>query len=321
MTQQLTAAQLKTFVETVDQFEQYRSMTLYEKEELVKDILSRPYMDLMCDWAFKYIMSDMENAKMLISDILGIELNTVAPLPGELMRNRPNDKNIIMDVLCTDDVGNSFIVEMQRKQKKDFKNRMFYYGASSVHFQLSPGDPYSNLKPVYVICFMNFTFPHDDDKLIYRYELRENGSGELYGDQLRIVFCELPRLKKHAMKEMDSVESWFYLFRNIRNFVAVPEGMNKRYERIVSAAKMPLLSDEDMKYYLRAMISESEKLELIEDGRALGLEEGFTRGMAKGRQESQLDIARNMLSDGLDIAKVAQYSGLSVEEVQALAAK
>ena len=44
-------------------------------------------------------------------------------------------------------------------------------------------------------------------------------------------------------------------------------------------------------------------------------------GEAEGKAEGKAEVARNMLSDGLDIAKVAQYTGLSAEEVQALAVR
>ena len=42
--------------------------------------------------------------------------------------------------------------------------------------------------------------------------------------------------------------------------------------------------------------------------------DAFLDGKDEGKQES----ARNMLADGLPVEKVAQYTGLSVEDIQAL---
>ena len=42
-------------------------------------------------------------------------VNEVEPLPNEIDKMRPDDKNIIMDVLGHTADGTEFIVEMQRK--------------------------------------------------------------------------------------------------------------------------------------------------------------------------------------------------------------
>lgn len=42
-------------------------------------------------------------------------VNEVEPLPNEIDKLRPDDKNVIMDVLCHAADGTEFIVEMQRK--------------------------------------------------------------------------------------------------------------------------------------------------------------------------------------------------------------
>ena len=45
--------------------------------------------------------------------------------------------------------------------------------------------------------------------------------------------------------------------------------------------------------------------------------EGFYEGELAGKQEA----ARNKLADGVPVEKVVQYTGLSVEDIQALAAQ
>ena len=44
-------------------------------------------------------------------------------------------------------------------------------------------------------------------------------------------------------------------------------------------------------------------------------EEGF----ADGERSKAQDAARNMLADGLPLEKIVQYTGLSVEDIRALA--
>ena len=49
-----------------------------------------------------------------------------------------------------------------------------------------------------------------------------------------------------------------------------------------------------------------------------GLAEGMEKGMAKGMNQKALDIARNMLADGVDINLIMKYSGLTQEQIENL---
>ena len=53
--------------------------------------------------------------------------------------------------------------------------------------------------------------------------------------------------------------------------------------------------------------------------RAKGKAEGRQEGKADGLKERSVEIARDMLADGMDIRKVARFTKLSEEEVAALA--
>ena len=56
----------------------------------------------------------------------------------------------------------------------------------------------------------------------------------------------------------------------------------------------------------------------LEKGLQEGLEKGLQEGLEKGLQKSQQEIARKMLQKGLDIALIAEVTGLTAEEVQKL---
>ena len=56
----------------------------------------------------------------------------------------------------------------------------------------------------------------------------------------------------------------------------------------------------------------------MEKGMEVGMEKGMKKGMAKGMNQKALDIARNMLADGIDINLIMKYSGLSKEQIEKL---
>jgi predicted transposase/invertase (TIGR01784 family) len=46
--------------------------------------------------------------------------------------------------------------------------------------------------------------------------------------------------------------------------------------------------------------------------------EGRKEGLMEGRTEGRAEVAKNLLNDGLSIEKVAQYTKLPREEIEAL---
>ena len=53
-----------------------------------------------------------------------------------------------------------------------------------------------------------------------------------------------------------------------------------------------------------------------QEGLAEGMEKGMKKGMEKGMNQKALDIARNMLADGVDINLIMKYSGLTQEQIK-----
>ena len=66
---------------------------------------------------------------------------------------------------------------------------------------------------------------------------------------------------------------------------------------------------------LKAMTLDME----IKDMKKREREKGKQEGLKEGAQNSKFEIAKAMLADGMEIAKVAKLTNLSVKEVTALA--
>ncbi|MBP5398060.1 MAG: PD-(D/E)XK nuclease family transposase, partial [Bacteroidales bacterium] len=183
----------------------------------------------------------------------------ISHLPNEIDRFLGHEKDVTMDVLCKAASGREFIVEIQRRKRLSFNNRIVYYGASMIHAQLSRGKDYAQMCPVYVICFLDYITEHTEDRLLYRYSLLEESTGERYGDQLTLCVCELPRLKKQTMEGMDNLEVWLHLFNKMFTFAKEPESLPERFAPVLDAAKMLGLRKPEQNQYLQAMISQRER--------------------------------------------------------------
>lgn len=150
--------------------------------------------------------------------------------------------------------------------------------------------------------------------ILEKYQQFRTLSRELYGNQLSLYFCELPRFVKEGGKELTPVEQWFEILKNMSNFVERPANIDRRFDSIFEACRQNRLDITEKEQYFSAMISEHEKQGIAAAYKEEGLREGFEKGLEKGRAES----ARNMLMDGVPIEKIVQYTGLSEAVIQAL---
>ena len=68
---------------------------------------------------------------------------------------------------------------------------------------------------------------------------------------------------------------------------------------------------------LEYMIAEAKE-EGLEQGRTEGIEQGRTEGEASGREEREIEMARAMKGENIDIQTIIKVSGLSAEEIEKL---
>ena len=327
---ELTSEQLRQFEAIVDEFEKCRGMSQEERDLLIRQIMSDTFMDLRCDWAFKHLLQDKEILKMLLNDVLPEKIDNVKLLPNEVDRFFSDDKNATMDVICHshEPAEKTFIVEIQRKRQRSLRERMLYYGAASLTKQVKRGEPYRKLQPVYVVCFLDEQYQHSVPQLVYRYSMREETTNEAYSDLLRIYFFELPRLQKKDMTGLSPMEGWLFLLRNLHKFAEIPEGMDKRFDPVVKAARMKDLPNPEQLQYFRAMISEDTKQDYylggydagmeagFAEGMEKGIEKGMEEGMVKGKIEERRSNVNALLAAGVLPETISAALGISLEELQ-----
>ncbi len=300
-----------------------------QKEKYLSDLRSAEFMDLTVDYAFKYVFGRHPDLlKMLLQDFLQIKIKDLSYQEEELTGSYVQDRHIIMDVACTLTDGRHIVIEMQNRTSDDLKNRLFYYGSALIYNQLKRGDDAYDYKPVYVLIFLNEVLKHDapaDRRLVYRYRMQERETGEVYGDQLQIVCCELPNLSKGSDEKMNPIEQWFYYFRNMKNFTTLaggPKLLDERYRGLIDASKTRRFTDEEWEKYLQAMFTQREIDNYTAPAYRKGVEEGIKQGLEQGLEQGaaqrNIEIARAMLAKGFDTDTIADLTGLDAEDIKAL---
>lgn len=323
----MTTQEKKRYDFLVGELSKVRTLTEHDLGWLESLVTKAVFMDLRCDFALKHILYNKEVLIMLIRDLLGedvVDLDDTSRLPNEIDRFFAGDKNATMDVVAVTRDKRRIIIEIQQKKLDDFSNRILYYAAGMLYTQIQKGEQYDELKQVYVICFLDYEFPHGGDGFVSRYAMRELERNERLSDLLNVHFYELPRLHKRSMEGLTPIEGWLYLLKNLHKFADKPEGMDQRFEKVIDMARFHYLPDEEQLNYARAMISEYEKKNIeqgsyklgVEWGKIYGREEGLAEGRKEGRVEGEAkgreDVARKLREMGMNPEDILKATGVAL---------
>ena len=221
-------------------------------------------------------------------------------------------KNSVFDVKCKMGDGRTVIVEAQYNSRPDYLDRVLYYSYWPVMGQIRSGKKNNyKLSEVYVLSFTNFALEHDMDwegDVVSSYSLREDGNGELMTDALHFRYVELGRFgKKEA--ELESLrDRWLYYLKNLGGLKEELEWKERgdAIDRLVEAARVQALNDEDRDLYIRNMES------------AFDIQSEIWYARQEGEARGRSDVARNLKALGIPEAQIVQSTGLTPEQVQAL---
>ncbi len=293
------------------------------------------------DWAVKTLLRDKSNFVVLeglVSTILKEKISIVELLESESNQIGFEDKYNRVDIKAKDARGELVLVEVQQSSESDFLSRILYESSKSIVEHIGIGDDYGKVKKVYSINIVYFNFGIGTD---YLYHGQTSFTGVNTHDKLRITRKQRNALKICAPEEIfpeyyivrvnqydkpeDKVETpleeWLDYLKNgrIKDDTAVP-GLAEAREKLLYL----MMSREEQQRYFRYMDHVKFERNALETSRIEGLNEGMEKGRVEGRAEGRaegeakknLEIARRMLSEGLDIALICKISGLTEKEIE-----
>jgi predicted transposase/invertase (TIGR01784 family) len=237
-------------------------------------------------------------------------------------------RECIFDILCEDERGEKFLVEVQNAAIGYIRNRMVYYACRLVDQMGEQGKEWKyDIKKVYSICLMNFTY-ETQPALRRDFLLCEPGTENILSDKLHFIMLQLPCLEKADIQDCESFyEKLLYLLIQMKTGMKTIEelkqevydhGLNDHIREVflgvLEDADVMSLTPKEREIY-------DARLKRYRDNRACldyAIEKGVREGLEKGQQEEKLRIAKSMKEKHLDSATIAQCTNLTIEQVEAL---
>ena len=213
---------------------------------------------------------------------------------------------------------------MQRGEQQFFKDRSVFYSTFPIREQAKRGEWDYELKAVYVVGILNFSFDNSDEEYFHHeVKLVDLYTHKVFYDKLTFVYLEMPKFNKSEDELESMFDKWLFVLRNLASLLERPRALQNRvFDRLFETAEIAKFTKTELSEYWDSLknfrdwysvISTAEKR-----GRAEGLEEGLNKGKEEGAREANLNNARNLKKLGVAIDVISQATGLSEEEIEKL---
>jgi len=306
----------------------YKSRLARELKRLARENQGKA-LSVLDDVVFKAMLSaDNEDSREALRSLLSActrrEVSTVRIVNNDLVPVHLDAKTARLDVHVTFNDGEAADLEMQAgKSDDDLRKRAEYYTAMLLAGQQSKGKPYSRIKRVYQIFFLNCVLFPDSSRLPRRYFSQEEVEHDRLSDATEIIFYELPKLEQRLrdflsgridMETLTEEEKWciYMRYRHEERAGALIERLCREEEGIMRAEKAVNKVSRDYIRYARKMAEIKNSMDRAqalfvaqEEGHAKGLVEGRAEGLEKGIAEERRRVLE-MLDQGLSVEEIKQ---------------
>ncbi|MCR4559880.1 MAG: Rpn family recombination-promoting nuclease/putative transposase [Bacteroidales bacterium] len=288
------------------------------------------YYDPRADILFKKIFGRNEDLTIsFLNAMLPLEgdglIKTIKYLQPEVLPIIPDLKDSIVDVLCVDINGRTFVVEMQMFWTSYFKQRILFNAAKMYVTQIERGENYDALMPVYGLNLVNDIFDNTSEDYYHYYTMCEPSNPDKTIDGIELFFFELPKFKPKTFSEKKMQVLWLKFLTEINEkTINVDPELLKSPEISKALDICTYLTQEELLGYDRYWDAISTAKTLASGKYNDGLEVGFAKGRAEGRAEGEKkgradamrEMARTLKSLGkMTITEISEATGLSQEEI------
>jgi predicted transposase/invertase (TIGR01784 family) len=274
------------------------------------------------DVAFKKVfVNHVELTRSFLNSTLRLEgsrkIQTVEFLPTERLPMTAESKKSILDVLCTDEKGAQYIIEVQNKSMLNYVQRAQYYASHLYAGQLEVAENYLTLRPVTLLSLLNHCiFPNDVGYLSFHHNI-ERETKVSYLNDMSYAFVELPKFNKKEEDLETAEDYWIFMMKEAAHLREAPEHAPEEVKQAYAILERHTWTRSERLAYEQAKIGLMDDMEAIRTAKEEGREEGREEEKQKNLEE-KMSMGRMLLQEGMDIQKISKITGLSEDDIKML---
>ena len=283
---------------------------------MASDKMKAKYLNPFTDFGFKKIFGE-EASKPLLIDFLNALLPQTDKIVDLTFKNNEQlgqtdlDRKAIYDIYCENEKGEKFIVELQKAKQNYFKERTIYYSTFPIREQAEKGEWNYNLKAVYCIGILDFTFDDyetepEKSEVVHTIKLK-NQNGKTFYDKLTFIYLEMPNFKLTENQLETRLDKWLYFIKHLEDFQTIPtiiadDVFNQAFEK----AELAKFGQTELANY-------ENSLKIYRDLKGV-----IDTAFDDGKLERSIEIAKSAKQMGLKIEDIIKLTGLSKDEIERL---
>ena len=266
------------------------------------------YISLLTDFGFKRIFGTAINKDLLICFLNSLfdgkqVVKDVSYLNPEHVGDIYTDRKAIFDVYCEGENGEKFIVEMQNAYQTYFKDRSLFYSTFPIREQAA---------------LLNFDMNEEafeKEKIRHSVQLCDTATHKVFYDKLELIYVEIAKFNK-SLEELETLyDKWLYALKNLYKLTQRPKELcDKVFDRLFEEAEIAKFTPQELREYEASKIAYRDIKNSVDTAKR----EGIAEGMEKGMEKKSHEIAKKMLTKGMDEATVMEITGLTAELIQQL---
>ena len=285
-----------------------------------KSVFINPFVDR----GFKILFGQESSKELLIeliNDLLEGEhhVEDLSYMDKEDPSETTDGRGTVFDLLCKDQDGTTFIVELQNARQTYFYERALYYLCRMIVSQGKKGESWEfELVPVYGIFLLNFR-SGKTDKVRTDLVIADRETGEQKSRNFREIFIEFPLFNKTEAECETPLDYWLYNLKHMEQLEHLSfKGQKALFARLEELARIANMNKKERAEYEAALKIYRDNENVVTTARREGIQIGEKRGLEKGRAEGILITARLMKQNGISFEQIKLCTGLSDEEIENL---
>ena len=280
--------------------------------------------------------------KTFLSDLFQKEINEIS-LDNSTITEKDimTDKMGIMDIKAVLNNKVQCDIEMQVVSQDDIEKRILFYMSKEFTKTISKGNEYGMLNKTIAVLVADFKM--ESISKVPKYATKWNFREEQYPefiltDALEIYIIELPKLTVYEKNtKNERLNLWVKFIKEPEVMIMFNENddektietkeaivdAQKRYEELQRDKHEMELAELREKYILdqnsliKTGFNRGKKAGIAE-GKKAGIAEGKKAGIAEGVKQRNIEIAKKMLKEKIDIETIAKLTDLTKSEIESL---
>lgn len=272
------------------------------------------YINPYTGFGLKRLFGTAMNKELLISFLNALlfqeeVIKDVTYLNVEHLGTLGYDHKAVFDVYFENEKGEKFLIEMQKGEQQFFKDRSVFYSLE----QAKQGDWNYELKGIYVIGILNFTFDDSDPEYSHHeVKLVDMYTRKVFYDKLTFIYLEMPKFNKGEDELETMFDKWLFVLRNLSSLFERPRALQERvFDRLFEAAEIAKFTRTELNEYWDSLKNFRDWYSVISTAKNKGRE----KGREEGREEERTKHALLMKKKGYSVEDIAEITGLTQEEI------